>query len=477
MSVARPADRAQADVLGFVLLVGLVVVSVTGVVVMGAQGLGALQDEASGKQVQHAFTQLDSVGAEVALGRSDARTVRLGVRDGAVRTVPTGELRLAYEDGPTIHTQTLGAVVYRHGDTVVAYQGGGVWRGTGTESRMVSPPEIHYRDGTLTMPLVVVSPGGTTPGDELVVRRLSQQPNLGPGTVRNDVVLLSITSDYYAGWAQYFETRVDDAHVSVDHGTKTVTVELGRLEFDTTFPDAIQAHGGGVEVSTGNAEINGPVTAEGAVSVAQAGSITGETAAHQSLSTPAIDEVIRQRIADAPGDPDVTAQDIAAGQTLTSGEYYDSDGVSLGGTTTVDLSGGNVTLLVDGDVTVDGGELRVVNAGENRRLRVFTTGDLTIRGGNVYVAPRDPGDPDDADADRLVVYGESDMQVAMVNGGSYFEGVVYAPRAADAASAGSPGNSGTGPWRGIPATARSRRGPRVRAARNRCNECGPCCAS
>ena len=432
MVVSTPTDRAQANVVGFALLIGLTLVSVTGIVVIGAQGIGALQDQASGTQVEHAFTQLDSVGAEVALGRSEARTVKLGVRDDTVRTVPAGELRLTYEDGPTIHTQQLGAVVYRRGDTVVAYQGGGVWRGTGTESRMVSPPEIHFHDGTLTMPLIAVSSGGPRSGDEVVVRRLSQQPNLGPGTVQNDVVRLSVTSDYYMGWAQYFETRVDDVHVTVDHDTRTTTVELGRLEFDTTFEDAIQAHGGGVEVSTGNAEVNGPVTSEGPITVAQAGSISGVTAAHQSLSTPAIDGVIEQRVGDAASDPDVTTQDIAAGQTLTNGTYYDSDGFALSGTTTVDLSGGNVTLLVDGDMNVDGGELRVVNAGTNHRLRVFTTGDLTIKGGNVYVAPRSPGTDTDMDADRLVVYGTSAMQVAMVNGGAYFEGVIYAPRQADA---------------------------------------------
>jgi hypothetical protein len=430
--VAGPSDRAQANVLGFALLVGLTVVSVTGVVVIGVAGLGSLEDEATGKQVQHAFTQLDSVGAEVALGQSEARTVELWTRDGSLRTVPTGELRLTYEDGPTIHTETLGAVVYRRGDTVVAYQGGGVWRGTGQESRMVSPPEIHFHDGTLTMPLVVVRSGGSAPGDEVVVRRLSQQPNLGPGTVQNDVVLLSVTSDYYVGWAQYFETRVDDVHVTVDHSTRTTTVALGRLEFDTTFEDAIQAHGGGVEVSTGNAEVNGPVTAEGDISVAQAGSISGETTAHQSLSTPAIDALVEQKLSDAPGDPDVTAQDVTAGQTLTSGSYYDDDGFTLSGTTTVDLSGGNVTLLVDGDMNIDGGELRVVNSAPGHRLQIFTSGDLTIEGGDMYVAPRSPGAAADVHAERLVVYGESDMQVAMVNGGAYFEGVVYAPRTADA---------------------------------------------
>ncbi|WP_152042667.1 DUF7289 family protein [Salinigranum salinum] len=420
--------RAQANVVGFALLVGLTVVGVTGVVVLGAQGLGSLQNETTAKQAEHAFTQLDSVGAEVALGQSEARTVDLGTRGGSLRTVPAGELRLAYEDGPTIHAQTLGAVVHERDGAVVAYQGGGVWRGTGNESRMVSPPEIHFHDGTLTMPMVVVRAGGSGPNDRVTVRRLSQQPNLGPGTVRNDVVVLTITSDYYVGWAQYFETRVDDVHVSVDHGARTATIELGRVQFDATFDDAIQAHGGDVEVSTGNPEVNGPITAEGSISEAQSGSISGDTTAHHSMTVPAVDKAVQQKVSNAPGDPDVTTQQIAAGQTLTSGTYYDPDGFTLGGTTTVDLAGGNVTLLVDGDVNVHGGELRVENAA-NGRLQVLTTGDLSLKNGKMYVAPNDPND---VEAEKLVVFGESDMQVAMVNGGSYFEGVIYAPRESDA---------------------------------------------
>jgi hypothetical protein len=74
----------------------------------------------------------------------------------------------------------------------------------------------------------------------------------------------------------------------------------------------------------------------------------------------------------------------------------------------------------------------VVNSAPGHRLQIFTSGDLTIEGGDMYVAPRNPGAVTDVHAERLVVYGESDMQVAMVNGGAYFEGVIYAPRAADA---------------------------------------------
>jgi hypothetical protein len=423
--------RAQGNVVGVALLLAITVVGVTAVVVFGAQGLGALQSETTAKQAEHAFTQLDSVGAEVALGQSEARTVDLGTRGGSVKTVPTGELELAYEDGPTIHTETLGAVVHERDDTVVAYQGGGVWRGTGRESRMISPPEIHFHDGTLTMPMVVVRPGGSGPSDRVTVRRLSQQPNLGPGTVRNDVVILTITSDYYMGWAQYFETRVEDVHVEVDHGARTATVELGRVQFDATFDDAIQAHGGGVEVSTGSPQVDGPVTAEGAIDVAQAGTVSGETTPYHSMTVPSVDAAIQQRVADAPGDPDVTTHQVAGGQTLTSGTYYDPDGFTLnaGDTVTVDLAGGNVTLLVDGDVGVHGGTLRVENPG-NGRLQVLTTGDLSMSsGGEMYVAP---GSPSDVRAERLVIFGESDMQVAMVNGGTYFEGVIYAPRESDA---------------------------------------------
>ncbi len=62
----------------------------------------------------------------------------------------------------TVFNESMGEVAYHGSDeTRLAYQGGGVWRANGDgTSVMVSPPEFHYRDATLTLPLVTVSGSG-----------------------------------------------------------------------------------------------------------------------------------------------------------------------------------------------------------------------------------------------------------------------------------------------------------------------------
>ena len=62
----------------------------------------------------------------------------------------------------------LGSVVSESGDSEIAYQSGGVWRRSGDDSRMVSPPEFHYRGRTLTLPVIAVNGDGA--GETLTVR-------------------------------------------------------------------------------------------------------------------------------------------------------------------------------------------------------------------------------------------------------------------------------------------------------------------
>lgn len=418
-------DRGQSTVIGFVLLLAITLAGVTMIVAFGAQGLNDLQGQANTEYAEQAFTQLDAAGATVALGQSEAQTVELGLRGGPLRTVQAGTMTLAYQNGSTIHNETLGAVVYEGDKSTVAYQGGGVWRGTGNESRMVSPPEIHYNDGTLTIPMIVVRSGGTGSSDQVTVRRLSQQVGLGPGNVQDKVVTLSIQSEYYMGWAQYFETRVDEVHVTVDHDTQTTTVELGRITFDVRFDGAVYAEDGDVVASTGNSEINGPVFTEGQASTGAASSINGDIEENVQSSYDPLDPVIDQKLSDAPGDSEITQQQLDSGGTISGAEtVYDPDGVQLNGDTlTVDLSSGDVTLLIDGDIDItSGGQLHVVNPGNNT-LRVFTSGDVTVKNGQAFV-----GTTGSVDSKHLLMFGRSNTQIGLAGGSTYVEAAIFAPR-------------------------------------------------
>lgn len=266
---ARPV-RGQSETIGVVLILAIVAIGSSAVIVYGSAALGDVESQSQLERAEHAMTLLDSHTAMVALGDSNAQSVDVGgggeysVREGG------GWLRVRHAnytgngDSETIYNQSLGAVEYDVGGVTLAYQGGGVWRTQDDGSVMVSPPEFHYRDETLTLPIVqVTGTGGGSDGDTTYVtsdgRTKRVFPNLTASeteggevgapydvndrTYRNPLesgtVNVTVHSEYYEGWADYFRTRTD-GNVTVDPAGETATVELVTVttngEFDLSSP-------------------------------------------------------------------------------------------------------------------------------------------------------------------------------------------------------------------------------------------------
>jgi hypothetical protein len=132
----------------------------------------------------------------------------------------------------TVMNVSLGSVAYDRGDTRIAYQGGGVWKATETGGQMLSPPEFHYRNGTLTLPTVTVT-GDADLGDGATIKqggvtRKFPDPTQGEewiNPLRRHQVNVTVSSEYYVGWGQYFEERTDGEAV-YDDDDEQVTLEL-----------------------------------------------------------------------------------------------------------------------------------------------------------------------------------------------------------------------------------------------------------
>ncbi|WP_255152364.1 DUF7289 family protein [Halorarius halobius] len=237
-------DRAQSEVLGVALLLGIAVV---GAVAVASVGYGALQSdrEAVGMAgAERSLSQFDARSSAVALGRSDAARVDFGLPDteGTASVRPNaGWMRIRYTDltgmrDPNtveVVNVTLGAVVYEQGEQTVGYQGGGVFRSTGNGSVVVSRPEFHYRDGTLTVPIV------KTEGERTVASTVQVTPN---GTTRvfpnasrgltnrvdNTTAVVTVHGRYYEAWAEFFRTYTPGI-VTVDPSARTASVRFVSL--------------------------------------------------------------------------------------------------------------------------------------------------------------------------------------------------------------------------------------------------------
>lgn len=211
------------------------------VVSLGATALTDTQGQSALERAESAMTLFKSRASTVALGDSPSQRVAFGRDEGQfTSTNESGWLRVTHRnntgtgDNETVLNRSLGAVVYANGDTKLAYQAGGVWRSDDDgRSRMVSPPEFHYRGATLTVPLIRVTntdggAGGATARITSAGPTRRVFPNATTGyenPVTNGTVTATIESRYYRGWADYLRQRTD-GNVTVDPDRERVQVEL-----------------------------------------------------------------------------------------------------------------------------------------------------------------------------------------------------------------------------------------------------------
>ncbi len=202
-----------------VLLLGMTVAGASVVVVTASSAMDGAQQTSAVQRAEHSMSLLDARGALVALGQTTGQTVSLANSgDGSYKVRPNSGRIVVSQQKNNNTTEyvntTLGAVVYENGDTSVAYQGGGVWKSQGAGATMISPPEFNYRGATLTFPIIRIvggrssATGGATVHlspdevDESVFPTQNQSNPLQGGNVT-----VTVHSDYYLGWASFFEDR------------------------------------------------------------------------------------------------------------------------------------------------------------------------------------------------------------------------------------------------------------------------------
>ncbi|SFR44435.1 DUF7289 family protein [Halogeometricum limi] len=269
----RTDGRAVSSTVAVVLLLGITLLG-TGIVVgVGSSALSATQQSVDVDRAEQSMTQFDAVAAMVGLGQTSRESVSLqSSSDGQYEVSDDdGWIRLTHynysgDSDEVLYNASLGTVEYRTGKSTVVYQGGGVWRQTEGGTSMVSPPEFHYRDATLTLPIVRVQNTDSASGRVRAtvsrsddVRRLYPKPaDPGPGwdtydngvteyrnPVRNGSVNVTVHSEFYRGWAEYFRTRTT-GNVTVNDTARTATLELATVGMVGSFD--LPAKNKGVEI-------------------------------------------------------------------------------------------------------------------------------------------------------------------------------------------------------------------------------------
>jgi len=224
-------------------MIGLVIAGATLTVALGGVALTDLQDSTRLQQSELALTRFDSAVSTVALGSSNVQQATVGRAGGASDAGGTatvrpnaGRLTVTFINASTgaqcnVVDTALGSVVTESGDSEIAYQSGGVWRRSGDDSRMVSPPEFHYRGETLTLPVVQLLGDVRVAGPQVrLVATAGETDRVddisNPLAEDSGNVYVTVGSEFYQAWGRFIAERTDGRVVELDHDAETVTVEL-----------------------------------------------------------------------------------------------------------------------------------------------------------------------------------------------------------------------------------------------------------
>lgn len=231
----RDRLRGQSETLAVVIVFGIVIAGAVLVVSIGSTAVSDSEDELSDQRAEKAMTQFSAKAGLVALQEAESQKVNFATGQGEQYKVveDTGWMKVTWQNQTTGYSEkvmnmTLGALVYEGQNTRIAYQGGGVFRGTDAGGQMISPPEFHYRGGTLTLPAINVT-GDAAVGSSLTVSRSDVSRRFPTGIdnstnpLDNHIVAVEVQSEYYRGWGEYFEERTD-GEVEYDDANETATL-------------------------------------------------------------------------------------------------------------------------------------------------------------------------------------------------------------------------------------------------------------
>ncbi len=509
MTENQHTRRGQAAVIGIVLLVGLVAVGGIGILLIGDQINDESRQRAENTRIEQAFLQL---GQDIdTVSRTDAG-VRLTDLDlpnrggSAVREEVSGQIWVNRTNFTTRTTDVLvnrsiGAIRYEtDDDTTFVYQSGAVFRETGNNTIVLSNPSFQYaldRNGgnpTLTLPIVTTMGPATIPNGEVRTRKVSTETPLNEDIiVENDLVSVTVQSEWYIGWAAYFRELAatsgsTETAVSVNHARQTASLDLivpvtrpsvgagivgsasgGDFRFDNNINidsydsnegDYASSGGGAAQVVVagnltlannqqidGNVEVGKKLTLEnnaditgnasyGSVDPDPPGSQVGGWSASNAtvIEYEPADTLIDARSVQIRDENDNGDVDVVSGESIDTG--CSSCTFEEGNYYLEDFQQGGTAITFD----PDGGEINVV---VNGTLELDDDIDVAGSDGrvNVWVNSEQSGTEDirydgaelsipGDKSDRFWLYADKDA-TALFRGNGEFRGVVFGPGTAD----------------------------------------------
>ena len=235
-------ERGVSEVLGYVLVIGVVTATIAVVMTVGVGGLEAAQEAERTNNMERAFDVLAENFETIYVGEAPSRATEIRLLDGELGYTDPAELSVTI-DGDPIDNLSVEShpIAYNDGaGTVIAYEAGSIIRAQDNHSVMLREPSFIVEEDEAVLPLVRTRPesgsldriGGH--GTILIIAEaLDTTVATEEWSVDNKTVEVTVRTDHPKAWAQYFD-GLDHPDGAVEEASDEVTYQYTTDEHTIT---------------------------------------------------------------------------------------------------------------------------------------------------------------------------------------------------------------------------------------------------
>lgn len=244
--------RGASEVIGFVLIVSLVLLTTSVVFVSGFSGLEDTRDAERVENAERAFDVLDDNMGDITYRNAPARATEIKLADAELALVANTQITIEATNGAGTQsvTRETRPVVFTagDGDSKVVYEAGAVFRQEPEGAVMNSEPGLVFDPQLTTLTVLEASSPSTSSvgGSSTVLVRASADNSATDDSERTELlytksgspvdVTITITTapERADAWARYVESELSENSVAAPPDPCTVSGGTVTCEFDTS---------------------------------------------------------------------------------------------------------------------------------------------------------------------------------------------------------------------------------------------------
>ncbi len=226
------SEDAVSEVIDFVTVLGILVLSIGIIGVAGYPLLKNAQEATQIENTKQSFIVLAENMNKVVLGQTPSQSVELKMYGGMLSVTGNSTINITAKNSTQnitlVYTTDMRSIESTVGNTVVAYEGTGVWaKYPNGNTLLVSKPLITNQSTVLVIPVVTILGTSSTGGSGISRVMASGSPGV---TLHRNVhnITIKITGDYTKSWKDSLE-KIMSWSFSFGGSSNELTAQLNTM--------------------------------------------------------------------------------------------------------------------------------------------------------------------------------------------------------------------------------------------------------